>query len=79
MAAFDLYEARRALYDGFPGARLRVCRDAVPWDAAADRLSWDCTADGGAPIVIKLGWRDKARAADGALFAPAIALVAGSR
>jgi type IV pilus assembly protein PilV len=79
MAAFDLYETRRALYDGFPGARLRVCRDAEPWDAAADRFSWDCAADAGAPIVIKLGWRDKTRAAGGAAFAPSIVLVAGAR
>jgi type IV pilus assembly protein PilV len=78
MAAFDLYETSRALYDGFPGARLLVCRDAAPWDAGADRLSWDCVAGTGAPIVIKLGWRDKARAAGDATFAPSIVLVAGA-
>jgi type IV pilus assembly protein PilV len=79
MAAFDLYETSRALYDGFPGARLRVCRDAAPWDGAAERLTWDCAAGAGAPIVIKLGWRDKARAAGGESFAPSVALLAGAR
>jgi type IV pilus assembly protein PilV len=72
MAAFDLYDISRALYDGFPGARLRVCRDAAPWDAGADSYSWECASGSGAPVVIKLGWRGKTQA-----FAPAIALVLG--
>jgi type IV pilus assembly protein PilV len=77
MAAFDLYETARALRDGFPGARLRVCRDAAPWDAAADSYSWECAAGAGAPVVIKLGWRGDTRSANDAAFGPTIALVLG--
>ncbi|GAB3438390.1 type IV pilus modification protein PilV [Massilia solisilvae] len=73
LAAFDVYETSRLLHDGFPQGRLRVCRDAAPWDAAADRLSWDCAAGPGAPIVIKIGWRG----AEGDGQASAFALTAG--
>jgi type IV pilus assembly protein PilV len=80
LAAFDLYETTRMLHDGFPPARVRVCRDAAPWDGAAGTLAWDCDAALGAPIVIKLGWRVKAQAQGGQPFAPAVALIApGSR
>lgn len=73
LAAFDVYETSRLLHDGFPQGRVRVCRDAAPWDAAADRLSWDCAAGPGAPIVIKIGWRG----AEGDGQSPAFALTAG--
>jgi type IV pilus assembly protein PilV len=56
LAAFDLYEIKQALYQGFPGGRVAVCRDAKPWNRERAALSWDCTATAGAPIVIKLGW-----------------------
>lgn len=50
LAAFDMGEAMQALYLGFPGGRLRVCRDA------GTRADWACSGGAGAPIVIKLGW-----------------------
>lgn len=78
MAAFDMFEVQQALFDHYPGARIAVCRDLQAWDSAQRAFTWDCAGGAGAPIVIKLGWRD--RAADPAIaFAPAIAvLVAGA-
>ena len=70
VAAFDLYEVKQALFADFPGARVAVCRDAS--DGAT--LAWECAGAANAPIVIKLGWRD--RRADPALpVTPSIALV----
>ena len=57
LAAFDLAEAMQAVYGGFPGGRVRVCRDA------AASLDWACSGAAGAPLVIKLGWLQ--RTADG--------------
>jgi type IV pilus assembly protein PilV len=76
LAAFDLYETTRILHDGFPAARLRVCRDAAPWDGPAGTLTWECDAALGAPIVIKIGWRGKAQAQGEQAFAPAVTLIA---
>lgn len=71
MAAFDVDEVRAALYRGFPGGRIVVCRDTL---AAGQDLSWECAADAGAPLLIKIGWRGKR--ADGTADAdgPAVAL-----
>jgi type IV pilus assembly protein PilV len=76
LAAFDLYETSRILNECFPAARVRVCRDAAPWDGQAGTLAWECDAAPGAPIVIKLGWRGKAQAQGEQAFAPAVALIA---
>jgi type IV pilus assembly protein PilV len=57
LAAFDLAEVRQAVYAGFPGGRISVCRDGGGWDAQAGALSWQCAGGAGAPVVIKLGWR----------------------
>jgi type IV pilus assembly protein PilV len=69
MAAFDLYETALALQAGFPGGRVAVCRDAAGAGAA---LAWDCAGGAGAPIVIKLGWRQRGAGPS----APSIAIVA---
>jgi type IV pilus assembly protein PilV len=75
MAAFDLYEIKQALYDDYPNGRVAVCRDATVWSGGADgHLGWDCVGAANAPIVIKLGWRDR-RADPRALIAPSVALV----
>jgi type IV pilus assembly protein PilV len=68
LARFDTYDTMRALHERFPHARLVVCRDASPWDAASSTLLWDCDGSSGAPVVIKLGWR--------ADLAPVVASVA---
>lgn len=56
LAAFDLHEAKRAVFASFPGGRVALCRDRAPWDSAANRHRWTCTAGADAPLVIKLGW-----------------------
>lgn len=81
LAAFDLFEVRQALFRGYPGGRVLVCRDGAP-AAAGQALTWDCAGGADAPIVIKIGWHGKradgSAAQDGAgQFAPVLALVAG--
>ncbi|HEY1042790.1 MAG TPA: type IV pilus modification protein PilV [Telluria sp.] len=64
LAAFDVHDISRALAASFPGGRVKVCRDAQPWDASRKSLRWDCDASGGAPIVVKIGWHERASAGD---------------
>lgn len=79
LAAFDLYEIKQALYSGFPGARVAVCRDAEVWSGARRALAWECAWAPNAPIVVKLGWRDRRAAPDAAAVpGPALALVVGA-
>jgi len=74
LAAFDLLEIKQALYADFPQGRVAVCRDAAVWSGSAGALVWECAGADNAPVVIKLGWRDR-RADAEALFGPSVALV----
>ena len=65
LARFDAFEVAEALAAGFPGGRIRVCRDAAEPDATG-MLPWTCAAEEGAPIVVKLGWRAHGDAGTGA-------------
>ena len=56
LARFDVFEVADAVAAGFPGGRIRVCRDAGEPDAAGV-LPWACDPEDGAPVVVKLGWR----------------------
>jgi type IV pilus assembly protein PilV len=76
LAEFDLYEVKLALFSGFPEGRVSVCRDATVWSGARRAIAWECAASGNAPIVIKLGWRDR-RAPPESRVDPALALVVG--
>lgn len=62
LAAFDLHETGQAVAQ-LPGGRIRVCRDASPPAAGTGLPSWTCDGQAGAPIAIKLGWRDDGAAA----------------
>jgi type IV pilus assembly protein PilV len=79
LAEAELYQLKLALHAGFPGGRVRVCRDSQVWDAGRRALRWACEGGGAAPIVIKLGWRGKeidggdARDSAGD-FAPSVAI-----
>ena len=42
-----------------PEARVRICRDAAPWDVGASAYRWECAAGAQAPLLIKLGWLDR--------------------
>jgi len=68
LARFDLDELKRQLRRELPGARLVICRDGGAWDGAAGAPGWACSGAAGAPVVIKLGWKE--RPADGAPAAP---------
>lgn len=71
LAAFDIGDTMLALHGGFPGGRVRVCRDG------AASMDWACSGGAQAPVVIKLGWLR--RQADGSWRAtPALAMVVGS-
>jgi len=60
IAQREIDEWLRRLADALPQARVRICRDAAPWRTAEKNFSWDCTeTSASAPIVIKIGWRDK--------------------
>jgi type IV pilus assembly protein PilV len=72
-AAFDLYETKQTLYADFPHGRLAVCRDATVVSGAG-ALDWACAPAANAPVVIKVGWRDRRDEAD-APFGPSVALV----
>jgi type IV pilus assembly protein PilV len=72
MAAFDAYEISEAVHAGFPGGRVKVCRDA----AQGGPLSWDCSGGGNAPVVVKLGWRSRTGQPGDATFLPTLAIVA---
>ena len=77
LAQFDIAEWKQQLRQDLPGARLRICRDALAWDAAAQGLQWNCSGGSCAPVVIKLGWRGRqtrGRAAQEAGAMPKIAM-----
>lgn len=73
LAAFDLYETKQALFSNFPHGRLAVCRDATVVSGAG-ALAWACAPAANAPIVIKVGWRDR-RDEPGTPVGPSVALV----
>lgn len=57
---FEIALWLRHLRKELPGARVRVCRDAQPWDAGSQQYTWNCTqgtaADTNVAVVIKIGW-----------------------
>lgn len=81
LAAADLAALRQQLFERFPLGRLRICRDGAWWDAAAAALRWDCDGAASAPVLIKIGWRqrgsDDGAAAGNAPVMLAVPLVAG--
>jgi type IV pilus assembly protein PilV len=79
LADAEIFQIKQALFTGFPGGRVVVCRDSEVWDAGRAALRWECGGAAQAPIVIKLGWRGKQTdgrdARDGAgEFAPSVAM-----
>lgn len=59
LAAFDIHDVSQTLASSFPGGRMKVCRDAQPWNPARQSLQWQCTASAGAQVVVKVGWRER--------------------
>lgn len=81
-AGFALWEWRMRVRSEFPGGRIRICRDARPWDRVTRTLSWTCFAPApgsSAAMVVKIGWPGKDGGVDGrglssSLFPPAVAI-----
>jgi type IV pilus assembly protein PilV len=79
LAAAEVHQLKQALYAGFPGGRVLVCRDSQVWDAGRGALRWACGGGPQAPIAIKLGWRGKEHDGSAAHdrageFAPSVAI-----
>jgi type IV pilus assembly protein PilV len=55
LAAWDMSEWKRRIASALPDARLSVCFDETPWNAAADGYTWACSKTGNT-VVVKLGW-----------------------
>lgn len=65
LARFDAFEVAESMASGFPGGRIRVCRDAAG-PGATGLPAWTCDAQAGAPVVVKLGWRAQGDSETGA-------------
>jgi type IV pilus assembly protein PilV len=69
MANFEIHEWKNRVKAALPGGRIRICRDAYPWDGSIGAFRWDCTlstASENAPaLVIKIGWHGKGQNPDG--------------
>lgn len=57
LAFADLYDVKLLAKQNLPGGRVLICRDAGLWSGGT--LRWDCVGGAGAPLVVKVGWRDK--------------------
>ncbi|SFP46105.1 type IV pilus modification protein PilV [Variovorax sp. 770b2] len=55
LATWDMSEWKRRIAKALPDARLSVCFDEAPWNAAADEYTWACSQTGHT-LVVKLGW-----------------------
>lgn len=57
---FIMEEWQRGLHAQLPDVEWRLCRDVRPWDDEASSYRWQCAGDENtAPLVIKIGWRDR--------------------
>lgn len=68
LAAFDIYDLQKRVKSLLPSGRVVICRDSAPWDVDTGAFNWTCDADDKGPVVIKLGWQEKAP--DGTLVNP---------
>lgn len=61
LALFDIAESLRRISSELPGGRIKVCRDAMPWNNGTQRFNWECTAgaNAAAPLIVKIGWKEK--------------------
>lgn len=60
LATFMLDEWRARIKSRLPAGRVRICRDATPWQLGSNALRWECNAGATtavAPLWIKLGWQ----------------------
>lgn len=59
LAVFMQEEWRARIRSRLPTGRVRICRDATPWQVGANSLRWECDTGTttSAPLWIKLGWQ----------------------
>lgn len=62
LAAWDMSEWKRRIARALPDARLSVCFDEAPWNAAVGEYTWACSKTGHT-VVVKLGWTPHAGSA----------------
>jgi type IV pilus assembly protein PilV len=55
LAAWDMREWKQRIAAALPDARVSVCFDETPWNAAAGAYDWACS-HAGRSVVVKLGW-----------------------
>lgn len=76
LTGFQIYEIQRRLKQSLPNGRIKVCRDAMPWNISSNDYQWDCLAgSNNAPIVIKLSWRTPTDHSAGARENPRLVLL----
>lgn len=54
----DMVEWMQNIATALPNARAVICRDSSPWNSSTGSLTWDCSGDEHASVVIKLGWAE---------------------
>ncbi|MGJ7495951.1 type IV pilus modification protein PilV [Variovorax sp. RT4R15] len=63
LAAWDLRNWLQRVKTSLPEARVAVCFDDAPWDAAKNAHAWGCSSKG-RNLVVKLGWAPRLRSDD---------------
>jgi type IV pilus assembly protein PilV len=58
LAHADIAEWLQQVDALLPNARAVICRDSAPWDSNSNSLTWNCSSDENASIIIKLGWAE---------------------
>lgn len=64
MASVELAALLDRMALKLPAARLRICFDRSPWNAAARSYVWECSASAtasvaeNAPLAVKIGWSE---------------------
>ena len=71
LAIFVTHQWQQRLRETLPGGRIRICRDAAPWQAASKSMRWECDGasnnnDATTPLWIKVGWRTASASAPSA-------------
>ena len=58
LVSFDIQQWRSVIGSRLPGGRLRICRDASPWQKSTQLVRWACddNAVSTDSVWIKLGW-----------------------
>ncbi|MFT5532101.1 MAG: type IV pilus assembly protein PilV [Burkholderiaceae bacterium] len=66
LATFMADEWRARIKTRLPTGRVRICRDAAPWQMGTNSPRWECDAGttASAPLWIKIGWQGRSSFGD---------------